>query len=106
MSVIKQCGGYDKAKIYVKEFKKLGLVDATAIFERELLEFRRADFLHFEVGDKVTISHNKKLSGVYTVESLNSRDVVIKLSDGCFIFRKKYTIQHATDEEIAAGKRL
>lgn len=88
MSVIKTCGGYDKAKIYVEQFKKLNLDGAAKLFDDELLEYRRANNI-FEEGDSVLY----KSIGDGHVHKYS------KLTE----FR--YDLRHATDIEIAQGHR-
>lgn len=106
MSVITTCGGYDKAKIYVAEFKKINLSDAVVIFERELLEYRRANNI-FEEGDVITYNES---DFIYKIDTLN-RDglhaTTVHQVKRCIIALFGHdNIKHATDEEIKAGHRL
>lgn len=101
MSIIKTCGGYDKAKIYVEQFKKLNLDGAAKLFEDELLEYRRANNI-FEVGD--VIGCEGKL---YEIKYIY-HDGKARITDGFqgkTIYDFPNGIKHATDEEIAQGYR-
>lgn len=124
-NLIEQLGGYDKAKETIRfapqganfletyplrprfYITDIGCNRAINIhlLRDELLEFRRANII-YEKGDKITIKHSRKLSGVYVVESANQNSVVIDFGNKDFKIRSITTVQHATDEEIAAGKRL
>lgn len=106
MSVIKTCGGYDKAKIYVAEFKKLGLSDAVKIFEDELLEYRRANNI-FEEGDLITYNDSDFIYKIDTVNRDGLHATTVHEVRRCVIALFGYdNINHATPEEIKSGHRL
>lgn len=105
MSIIETCGGYEKAKIYVKNLKDLKLNDAAELFETELLEYRRANGI-YEEGDTFVV-----LPGKAIVDTGNLIRVISGLggrwvwgSDG-YSYQAEY-IRHATDEEIKFGCRV
>lgn len=101
MSIIKTCGGYDKAKIYVEQFKKLNIDGAVKLFEDELLEYRRANNI-FEDGD--VVGYEGKL---YEIKYIYHNDRA-RITDGFHgktIYDFPNGIRHATDIEIAQGYR-
>ncbi|WP_180136565.1 hypothetical protein [Acinetobacter sp. YH12066] len=105
MNLIEQLGGYDKAK------KELNSPSNTNVFfqceiEQALLGYRRQHNI-FEVGDKVVIRKADSHPDLFTYESISK-------SGNMHFFESPFNyghldlckVRHATDEEIAAGKRL
>lgn len=89
--------GYERAKrelVYMDEESILMITSCKEYREKlrnELLEYRRQHNI-FEVGDLYVFTEKySKHSAIHKVDSLKS-------GKGC--------IRHATDEEIAAGRRL
>ena len=102
MNLIKQLGGYEKAK------KELNSPSNTNVFfqceiEQALLEYRRQHNI-FEVGDKVLYADAEIYQDeVYTIlEFLDGGEAVLDDGDCC----DPVILIHATPEEIKAGKRL
>ena len=94
MDLIKQLGGYEKAKVILQAVGHE--------HDAMLLEHRRANNI-FEVGDKVVGKEDHKL--VKTVILISNGLARLK----CLQFDHVYPLfnfRHATDAEIAAGHRL
>ena len=104
MNLIEQLGGYEAAKAEGEEW---GFDD---FLNNQLLEYRRQHNI-FEVGDKVVyraLPHERLFSVRYVGDD---EIVVYELWDemGAKTFTEKHPysdIDHATNEEIKAGKRL
>ena len=113
MNLIEQLGGYEKAKEVYKNFK-----DDSSSLNRQhalnvkiaMLEYRRQHNI-FEVGDKVVyraLPHER----LFSVRFVGDDEIVVyELWDemGAKTFTENYPysdIDHATDAEIKAGKRL
>lgn len=114
MNLIEQLGGYENLKIALAELreKKKDLIQCGSVFlvENEvlelLLEYRRQHNI-FEVGDKVVLASSRFGSyndGVYTVININKTHALYELCVGWIGF--SHYLKHATDKEIAAGRRL
>lgn len=114
MNLIEQLGGYDSAKRYLEELRKIPLHEQTedtiTFLPDELLEYRRANNI-FDVGDKVVyraLPHER----LFNVRFVGDDEIVVyELWDemGAKTFTEKHPysdIDHATDKEIAAGHRL
>lgn len=115
MNLIEQLGGYERAKHefeMIKEMKPIypGEIETN---DRLLLEYRRQHNI-FEVEDRVVLLKNQhmwhKMESIYTV---TSTDIYDGITIGVAIEYKNTSygneignIRHATDEEIAADKRL
>lgn len=98
MNLIKQLGGYERAKHefeMIKEMKPIypGEIETN---DRLLLEYRRQNNI-FEVGDKVVIKNEPFWPEEYAIQ------VVERIDVGRWYMS---AWRHATDEEIKAGKRL
>ena len=116
MNLIEQLGGYEKAKealIAEQRSKNIDpfiyingdevLIDA---IDDALLDYRRQHNI-FEVGDFVL--RNDGLGNVLKVTSIEGEyaNLVRRVDGGSiWVWFKLVDIRHATDEEIAAGKRL
>lgn len=108
MNLIEQLGGYERAKHefeMIKEMKPIypGEIETN---NRLLLEYRRQHNI-FEVGDLVTYkAHFKGMwrEGFGKITEIDEDLEVVNIDEnvGVAIFE----IEHATDAEIAAGKRL
>lgn len=103
MNLIEQLGGYSAAKAHVLELVSdygEGVTEKTKLYDfkfnvgqvkKALLEYRRQHNI-FEIDDLYVFTEKySKQSAIHKVDSLKS-------GKGC--------IRHATDEEIAAGRRL
>lgn len=108
MSLIEQLGGYEHLNGFYKRAVAHGFT-LTEIKE-ELLKYRRQHNI-FEVGDKVVyraLPHER----LFSVRFVGDDEIVVyELWDemGAKTFTEKHPysdIDHATPEEIAAGKRL
>lgn len=108
MNLIEQLGGYESAKecLNTKTARECILNE----LRYELLQYRRANDI-FEVGDKVVyraLPHER----LFSVRFVGDDEIVVyELWDemGAKTFTEKHPysdIDHATDEEIAAGHRL
>lgn len=105
MGIIETCGGYEKAKIYVKNLKYLKLNDAAELFETELLGYRRTNGI-YEEGDTFVVLPGEAIIDtgglICVISGLGGRWVWG--SDG-YSYQAEY-IRHATDEEIKFGCRV
>ena len=106
MNLIEQLGGYENAKkelINLESYKQDAYSWSRMIqsenIKKALLEYRRQHGI-FEKGDKVVYKHSKIIH-VMTVKLIGSRGTLI--CDGDYF--ENTDIQHATDSEIAKGKR-
>ena len=103
MNLIKQLGGYEKAKA---KFRDNGSLHAERL-KAALLEYRRQHNI-FEVGDKVVFRECLGIGGasdaidLMTVKSIDAFGVRMTNS----LCPWAIQIRHATDAEIKAGKRL
>ncbi|WP_347473431.1 hypothetical protein ABEF86_16555 (plasmid) [Acinetobacter thermotolerans] len=116
MNLIEQLGGYEKAKKKLKMFYLLRtetMVDTVGnIFDRSqleaaLLQYRRQHNI-FEVGDKVKAKdHQFGFDELFRIDDFFANDDGVNLAvldDGdCYPIS---FLEHATDAEIKAGKRL
>ena len=104
MELIKQLGGYEKAKSYVVDANACGAFDDENKIKSALLEYRRANNI-FEVGDRVVKTNSKiKHAHIRVVISTSPSGGAVLDYQG-FLY-KHPCIRHATDAEIAAGHRL
>lgn len=109
MNLIEQLGGYEKAKSYVPDGYKSDRL------KQELLEYRRQNNI-FEVNDQVVLINKPGSSSslhrvlavnapttiqVCPINQVSGNDLVI-----LGFMASPYYLRHATDAEIAAGKRL
>ena len=108
MNLIDHLGGYEESKKFLSEI--LNNKSPREILNRELLEYRRQHNI-FEVGDKVVyraLPHER----LFSVRFVGDDEIVVyELWDemGAKTFTEKHPysdIDHATDAEIKAGKRL
>lgn len=101
MSLIEQLGGYEKAKA-VLDIPNAHFLHNIEGLKQRLLEYRRQHNI-FEVGDKVV---HPKFSNMNIYEICEIKGDLFTV----FYDRKSHSfksdVRHATDEEIAAGKRL
>ncbi len=113
MNLIEQLGGYDVAK---EKYQSLSDSDVITIgpfevpakpyFKDELLEYCRQHNI-FEVGDSVVPKKEYRIGDrVGTVEKMLAGGVWVVFDSSSKMLTPIYTIEHATDEEIKAGKRL
>ena len=105
MNLIEQLGGFEKAKEELKIRISKGFVYSVIELEEALLEYRRQHNI-FEVGDMVVNDAFIK-SHVYVFKKLlpDISMALIAYDDdegACGL----YSLRHATDAEIKAGKRL
>ena len=101
MNLIEQLGGYEAAKA---EGEKWGFDD---FLNNQLLEYRRQHNI-FEVGDKVKAKdHQFGFDELFRIDDFFANDDGVNLAvldDGdCYPIS---FLEHATDAEIKAGKRL
>lgn len=112
MNLVEQLGGYEKAS---EDFKKLHLnlkeqqksnkifMDAFDALKTELLEYRRQHNI-FEESDKIVFiddfMHGELMVVAWT------RKGEVWMDEGAKRCTDLSMIRHATDAEIAAGKRL
>lgn len=124
MNLIEQLGGYEKAKEKRDDIShtldngellgggdaREGLYERLESIDKALFEYRRQHNI-FEVGDKVVyraLPHER----LFSVRFVGDDEIVVyELWDemGAKTFTEKHPysdIDHATDEEIKAGKRL
>lgn len=114
MNLIEQLGGYENVS---KHFNRVEYHAETKIFIGEwfgfysmrdlkaaLLYYRRQHNI-FEVGDKVVLKNNEQ-EGVLTVQMFKDDFIRAYLDDFKYSFGHQINFRHATDEEIAAGRRL
>ena len=109
MNLIEQLGGYERAKHefeMIKEMKPIypGEIETN---DRLLLEYRRQHNI-FEVGDKVKAKdHQFGFDELFRIDDFFANDDGVNLAvldDGdCYPIS---FLEHATDAEIKAGKRL
>ncbi len=111
MSLIENLGGYDSLK---KEYEEtLPLIQkgykskSMEIIRLLLLEHRRQHNI-FDVGDKVVYKGEAGLNGLFEIERLTKTGKPKTVKTERFgNFPCRYCeVQHATDEEIEAGRRL
>ena len=101
MNLIEQLGGYESAK---SKFRDNGSLHAERL-KKVLLEYRRQHNV-FEEGDicKLKIKHD---FGLYKFRRTEGDRVYLEDRLGFAEFGiNKGVVEHATDEEIKAGKRL
>ena len=112
MNEIEQLGGQEKAKEYLVWLQRTLMHEQTedtiSYLPDDLLEYRRHHNI-YEVGDKVVLSsadtEDLLLEIVNQMYTPNMHRVRI-IATGRYGPVFKDDIRHATDEEIAAGKRL
>lgn len=100
MNLIEQLGGYDVAKSL--KMSQIWLKKHCDELKVALLEYRRQHNI-FEVGDKIV---HPKFNDKNIYEILKIRNDLFTV----YCFRQSHSfksdVRHATDEEIAAGRRL
>ena len=103
MNLIEQLGGYERAKSIAD--CKSGIVHPTQQLLDALLEYRREHNI-FEVGDKVvsTLDGDEDWKNAVCEILAFHKKMAITTGFSCAIHH--YDYRHATDEEIAAGRRL
>ena len=105
MNLIEQLGGYE----YLNGFYKRAVAHGFTLTEikEELLKHRRQHNI-FEVGDKVVYKGEAGLNGLFEIERLTKTGKPKTVKTERFgNFPCRYCeVQHATDEEIQAGRRL
>lgn len=104
MNLIEQLGGYERAKHefeMIKEMKPIypGEIETN---NRLLLEYRRQHNI-FEVGDFI---FHPMFGALFEIKRIAERYVVASTKSGYETNLLIELISHATDAEIAAGKRL
>ena len=119
MNLIEQLGGYEKAKEKMDDIchtldnsellgggdAREGLYERLESIDKALLEYRRQHNI-YEVGDKVvsTLNGDDFWMNIICVIDGFHKSMIITKGGGHVIHH--YEFRHATDEEIAAGKRL
>ena len=117
MNLIEQLGGYEKSKevldvIKARDHKYSQNFERPAL-EKALLQHRREHGI-FEVGDKVCYRGGMAsnpfwdLSSIFLISEIWDEEIDLKISmtdSGCFPVRP-HQIDHASDKEIKANKRL
>lgn len=93
MNLIEQLGGYERAKSIAD--CKSGIVHPTQQLLDALLEYQRANNI-YEVGDLIVLLHTNYRSDVFALTK-SFKEIYDE---------KGMVYRHATDEEIAAGRRL
>ena len=115
MNLIERLGGYERAKdglhrlkLEKKDLLTCGdLVVVESEIDAALLQYRRQHNI-FEVGDKVVYIEPSRTDSVHTIKSMITGDHLrhpVALMGGiygCGVIM----LRHATDAEIAAGKRF
>lgn len=105
MKLIEKLGGYKKAKFEYESLLKYRQFDHTEL-KSELLEYRREHNI-FEPGDIITYNES---DFIYKIDTLNNDGLhatTVHEVKRCIIALFGHdNIEHATDEEIAAGHRL
>lgn len=97
MNLIEQLGGYERAKHEFEMIKDMKPIYPAEIEtnDRLLLEYRRQHNI-FEVGDKVV-----------WINSIAPNDTrLFEIEESLGEKPDAWSLRHATDEEIKAGKRL
>lgn len=104
MNLIEKLGGYEKAK---QKYSERPFDLAWADIGQALLEYRRKHNI-FEVGDKVVYKGEAGLNGLFEIERLTKTGKPKTVKTERFgNFPCRYCeVQHATPEEIKAGRRL
>jgi len=111
MNLIEKLGGYSGAKEYLnamtdKSISFNHLNDREPFFktdlEKALLEYRRKHNI-YEQGDEIL---HPMFNSVFTIENVFNDYVVATLKSGYRTKLKMEVIEHATPEEIQAGRRL
>ena len=112
MNLIEQLGGYEKAKRELELKEQNSVLQCCSAVTAEmirdaLLEYRRQHNI-FEVGDKVRAKdHQFGFDELFRIDDFFANDDGVNLAvldDGdCYPIS---FLEHATDAEIAAGKRL
>ena len=105
MNLIEKLGGYEKAKEFVNHVREND--DLYKVLAKYLLQYRREHNI-FEVGDKVVYKGEAGLNGLFEIERLTKTGKPKTVKTERFgNFPCRYCeVQHATDEEIKAGRRL
>ena len=94
MNLIEQLGGYERAKI-IQGSREMGGLPYDLDLEDALLQYRRQHNI-FEVGDKVA-----------WINSIAPNDPrLFEIEENLGEKPDTWSLRHATDEEIKAGKRL
>lgn len=117
MNLIEKYGSYDAAKAKQQELSKIAadpqlllvgkIIKEIGEIEKALLEYRRQHNI-FEVGDKVKAKdHQFGFDELFRIDDFFANDDGVNLAvldDGdCYPIS---FLEHATDKEIKAGKRL
>ena len=101
MDLIKELGGYEKAKSQLNDFNES--FGYWQNLNQELLEYRREHNI-FETNDYVVKKSGKHWSQVFKVHNSNEKITTIQ-AHVLVMFETRF-LRHATDAEIAAGHRL
>lgn len=112
MNLIEQLGGYEKAKEWDKN-RTVGSITADAyhnLLALEFYQYKRANNI-FEVGDAVIRKWNGRLYYLIVDIDNDGQEFLIHHDKGakfkdCRISDNICNFKHATDAEIAAGRRL
>jgi len=111
MDLVKQLGGYNKAKEYLENLQKIHSHDQTedtiVWLPRALLEYRRAHNM-YEEGDKVVMNDKRRAPTLWTwVHVTNWRPNYSLLSCGDNLLYPfgNNEFRHASDAEIEACSR-
>ena len=104
--VISDFGGYEKCKDILSQ-PNIGFIMNAEALRRHMLEYRRQHNI-FEVGDKVKAKdHQFGFDELFRIDDFFANDDGVNLAvldDGdCYPIS---FLEHATDAEIKAGKRL
>lgn len=111
MDLIEQLNGYSeclrlRAVPAASGFRIRGIEFTRDELERAMLEYRRQHNI-FEVRDSVVPKKEYRIGDrVGTVEKMLAGGVWVVFDSSSKMLTPIYTIEHATDEEIKAGKRL
>lgn len=108
MDLVKQLGGYNKAKEYLENLQKIHsheqTEDTIVWLPRALLEYRRKHNM-YEVNDFVT--SKKWVDGsIHKIELVGSEDKTLKIFSHDMAFSywvDSRNYRHATDDEIKKG---
>lgn len=112
MSLIKQLGGYERAKDVFSKMThscERGYIQGKGVFysyiglQNALLQYRRQHNI-FEESDKIVFVDEFMHGELMTVAWVRNGEVW--MDDGAKLCTDLRVIRHATDAEIEAGKRL
>lgn len=113
MNLIKQLGGYERAKAFLNAasytMDELIMMQRSGVrpqhVEKALLEYRRQHNI-FEVGDKVVFKNVEKFKDNMLQVAHIELQKVLDIKSGLNGYTSFDELRHAEPEELEAGKRL